>query len=252
MHAIFAATSPRTSAQIVTDATGDEFRQGWLSIHVGCPIKPEEAVMGEVVVSMFVTLDGVMQSPGMPEEDRDSGFEHGGWQVPYFDDETGQVMVEDISRFDALLLGRRTYEIFATYWPHVSDDDPIAAKLNRAPKYLASRSLHTAEWQNTTILGGEIADEVARLKLEYDEIAVSGSGNLVQTLLREDLVDRLSLWIYPVLLGSGKRLFADGTVPAALRLVDSTTYGNGAVRLIYERLGKPTYGTTALDADRPE
>jgi dihydrofolate reductase len=205
-------------------------------------------MMGELVVSAFVTVDGVMQSPGMPEEDREGGFEHGGWQVPYFDDETGQVMVEEISRFDALLLGRKTYEIFAGYWPYVGDDDPIAAKLNAAPKYVASRSLETAEWQNTTILRGEIVDEVARLKREYDEIAVSGSGNLVQTLLRHDLVDRVSLWIYPVLLGSGKRLFAHGTVPAALGLVHSTTYANGAVNLTYERAGRPTYGTTALGA----
>jgi dihydrofolate reductase len=157
------------------------------------PHQLEGAVMGELVVSAFVTLDGVMQSPGMPEEDRDGGFEHGGWQVPYFDYETGQVMIEEISRFDALLLGRKTYEIFAGYWPHVSDDDPIAAKLNRAPKYVASRSLNTVEWQNTTILKGEVVDEVAGLKREYDEIAVSGSGDLVQTLLRHDLVDRVSL-----------------------------------------------------------
>jgi len=203
--------------------------------------------MGELVVRTFVTLDGVMQSSGMPEEDRDGGFEHGGWQVPYFDDETGQVMIEEISRFDALLLGRKTYEIFAAYWPQVSDDDPIAARLNRAPKYVASRSLETVAWQNTTVIKGEVADEVARLKQDYDRIDVSGSGNLVQTLLRHDLIDRMSLWIYPVLLGSGKRLFANGTVPAALRLVDSTTYGNGAVNLTYERAGKPTSGTTALD-----
>jgi dihydrofolate reductase len=139
-----------------------------------------------------------------------------------------------------LVLGRKTYEVFAGYWPRVSDDDPIAATLNREPQYVASRSLNSVAWQNTTILKGEVVEEVARLKREYDEIAVSGRGNLVQTLLRHDLVDRLSLWICPVVLGSGKRLFAGGTVPAVLELVCSTTYGNGAVKLTYERAGKPT------------
>ncbi len=204
--------------------------------------------MGRLVVNMFTTLDGVVQSPGMPEEDRDGGFKHGGWQVPYFDDESGEVMGEAMASFDALLLGRKTYEIFASYWPHAPADDPFAARLNDAPKYVASRNLDTVEWNNSTLLRGDIADEVTRLKGQYDEIHTSGSGNLVQSLMRQGLVDRYLLWVYPVLLGVGKRLFADGTSPTALQLTDSRTFRNGAVLLAYEPTGKPEYGSTALDS----
>ena len=203
--------------------------------------------MGKLVVNTFTTLDGVMQAPGMPEEDREGRFDHGGWQVPYFDEESGQVMTEGMAAFDALLLGRKTYEIFANYWPKVPTDDPAAARLNEAPKYVASRTLNTAEWKNSTLLKGDLADAVARLKEQYNEIHTSGSGNLVQSLMQHELVDQYNLWLYPVLLGSGKRLFADGTVPTALRLVESRSFGNGAVLLCYETAGKPEYGSTALE-----
>jgi dihydrofolate reductase len=151
-----------------------------------------------------------------------------------------------MAAFDALLLGRKTYEIFAGYWPYAPSDDPIAKMLNEAPKYVASRTLDTLTWQNSTLLEGDIADEVAQLKESYNEIHTSGSGNLVQSLMRQGMVDQYNLWVYPVLLGSGKRLFGDGTVPTALRLVESRTFGNGAVLLSYEPTGKPEYGSTAL------
>jgi dihydrofolate reductase len=202
--------------------------------------------MGKLVVNTFISLDGVMQAPGMPEEDRDGGFDQGGWQVPYFDAESGEEMARGMAAFDALLLGRKTYEIFAGYWPKAPADDPIAARLNSAAKYVASRTLDTVAWNNTTLLKGDLAAEVTRLKQEYDEIHTSGSGNLVQSLMQHDLVDRYNLWVYPVLLGSGKRLFADGTIPTALRLAESKTFSNGAVLLGYEPAGKPQYGSTAL------
>jgi dihydrofolate reductase len=202
--------------------------------------------VGKLVVNTFTSLDGVMQSPGMPEEDREGGFDQGGWQVPYFDEESGQVITEAIAAFDALLLGRKTYEIFAGYWPYALADDPIAVRLNEAPKYVASRTIDGVGWNNSTLLKGDIADEVPRLKERYDQIHTSGSGNLVQSLMQEGLVDQYNLWIYPVLLGSGKRLFGDGTVPTALQLVASRTFGNGAVFLSYEPTGRPEHGTTAL------
>ena len=204
--------------------------------------------MGKLVVNTFTTLDGVMQSPGMPEEDREGGFDHGGWQVPYFDEESGEVMAEAVAASNALLLGRKTYEIFAGYWPYAPADDPFTVRLNEVPKYVASRTLDTVAWHNSTLLKGDIADEVRRLKEEYDEIHTSGSGNLVQTLMQQRLVDQYNLWIYPVLLGNGKRLFAEGTVPTALRLAESRTFSNGAALLTYEVEGKPEYGSTALEA----
>jgi dihydrofolate reductase len=202
--------------------------------------------MGKLIVNTFTSLDGVMQAPGMPEEDREGGFDQGGWQVPYFDEESGQVMTEAITGFDALLLGRKTYEIFAGYWPYAPADNPIAVRLNEAPKYVASRTLDAVGWNNSTLLKGDIADEVARLTEAYDEIHTSGSGNLVQSLMKDELVDQYNVWVYPVLLGGGKRLFGEGTIPTALRLVESRAFGNGAVLLTYEPTGKPEYGSTAL------
>ena len=202
--------------------------------------------MGKLVVNTFTTLDGVMQAPGMPEEDREGGFDQGGWQVPYFDEESGQVMAEGMASFDALLLGRKTYEIFASYWPNAPADDPMAERLNKVPKYVASRTLDNVTWENSTLLTGDVDYEVPRLKEAYNEIHTSGSGNLVQSLMKSGLVDQYNLWVYPVLLGSGKRLFGDGTMPTALRLVESKTFGNGAVLLSYQPTGKPEYGSTAL------
>jgi dihydrofolate reductase len=147
--------------------------------------------MGRLVVDMFVTLDGVMQAPGDTSEDREEGFTHGGWQAPYFDDESGQVITEQMQTVDALLLGRKTYQLFASFWPKAPADDPIAGHLNKVRKYVASRTLKTVEWNNSRLIEGDVADGVKRIKQDHDEIHVIGSGNLVQTLLREELIDRL-------------------------------------------------------------
>jgi dihydrofolate reductase len=204
--------------------------------------------MGKLVVGTFLTLDGVMQGPGGPEEDTDGGFEHGGWSVPYWgDDLMGEVMMESMGKADAVLLGRKTYEIFAGHWPKVGDDDPMAAKLNSVQKYVASRSLDSVDWQNTTLLKGDVAEEVAKLKDEKAEIQVPGSQNLIQTLLEHDLVDEYRLWFFPVALGAGKRLFADGTIPTNLKLVDSKTSSTGVAMNTYEAAGRPDYGSFALD-----
>jgi dihydrofolate reductase len=199
--------------------------------------------MRKLVVGMFVTLDGVVQAPGGPDEDRDGGFTHGGWTVPLWDEELDQIVTEQTSRAGGLLLGRKTYEIFAASWPQVSDDDPIAASLNRMPKYVASRSLNSVTWNNSTLLGEDVPGAVAKLKEEPGgELQVTGSGNLVQTLLKHDLVDTFNLLVFPVLLGTGKRLFADGTIPVGLKLVNTAVTGNGVAVHTYERAGELQYG----------
>jgi dihydrofolate reductase len=200
--------------------------------------------MGKLVVGTFVTVDGVMQAPGGPDEDREGGFEHGGWSVGYWDEMMGEIIQGQTLQGEALLLGRKTYEIFAGSWPKVSDEDPVAAKLNGLPKYVASRTLTTVDWQNSTLIKGDVAQEVARLKDQIaGEIAVTGSGDLIQTLLRADLVDEYRLWIFPLVLGSGKRLFASGTLPGNLKLTGSTTSGTGVTIQSYERAGPVHYGT---------
>jgi dihydrofolate reductase len=204
----------------------------------------EEDAMGKLIVTEFVTLDGVAQAPGVPDEDRDGGFTHGGWQAPLLDQEAGSVVFEQARSMDALLLGRRTYEIFANYWPTAPEEIPFTSLLNDVPKYVASRTLSAPlDWRGSTLVGESIADGVTSLKERHNELHVIGSLNLVQSLLRFGLVDRLNLWQYPVLLGSGKHVFADGTVPTALRLIESVTYPNGTLHLTYDTAGTPTYGT---------
>jgi dihydrofolate reductase len=203
-----------------------------------------EDMMGKLVVTEFVTLDGVAQAPGGPDEDRASGFAHGGWQAPLFDEHSGDVMFAQAQRMDALLLGRKTYEIFAGYWPSASQDIPFTDLLNRVPKYVASRTLtDPLAWKGSSVVAGDLADGIAAIKERHGEVQVIGSLDLVQSLLRLGLVDRLNLWLYPVVLGDGKRVFADGTVPVALRLVSSATYPSGIVHVTYETAGAPTYGT---------
>jgi dihydrofolate reductase len=200
----------------------------------------------KLVVNTFLTLDGVMQAPGGPEEDPSGGFEHGGWSVNYWDELMGQVMDQAMSEPFDLLLGRKTYEIFAAHWPYVTDD-PTADKLNTATKYVASTTLDKLEWSNSMLIDGDVADGVARLKQDSGpEIQVHGSSNLIQTLLKHDLVDEYRLWVFPVLLGSGKRLFADGVTPRGLRLVDSRTSTTGVVIGTYEPAGELEYGSFAL------
>jgi dihydrofolate reductase len=198
--------------------------------------------MGIIQVDLFITLDGIYQAPGGPEEDREGGFEFGGWQGAYFDDESGETIGAEIGRLDALLLGRKTYDIFAGYWPARGDADPIAARFNAVPKFVVSRTLTNPSWEGTTVLT-DVATEVRALKDRFDEVHVFGSGALVTTLLREGLLDRLNLILYPLVLGSGKRLFGDGTVPAAFTLVKPPqAFPRGAVSLVYERDGDPVTG----------
>jgi dihydrofolate reductase len=202
----------------------------------------------KLTVTTFLTLDGVMQAPGGPEEDESGRFDQGGWQAPYADDEEfGRFMDETLAAADAFLFGRRTYEIFAAFWPTVTDEaDPVATKLNTLPKYVASTTLDTVEWQGATLLRGDVAEEVAKLKRQPgNQLQVHGSGRLAQTLMEHELIDEYRLLIYPVVLGAGKRLFADGVAPAALRLVDSKTTGRGVAIHVYEAAGKPTYGSVA-------
>lgn len=204
-------------------------------------------MMGKLIVHMYVTLDGVYQAPGEPDEDLDGGFRLGGWQAPYLDAESGQLMFDEMAPLDALLLGRKTYAIFANYWPHAPVEVPFTALLNTTQKYVASRKLRAAEWDRTTIIR-RVPEDVARLKEELHEIHVTGSGALVHTLLREELVDRLNLWVYPVVLGSGKRLFEGGATINAWRMVACTPFATGVVHLGYELAGSPVYGDTGLDA----
>jgi dihydrofolate reductase len=203
----------------------------------------EEETMGKLIVTEFVTLDGVAQAPGGPDEDHDSGFTHGGWQAPLMDQESGSEVFEQAKSMDALLLGRRTYEIFANYWPTAPEEIPFTSLLNSVPKYVASRTLaDPLDWRGSTVVGESIAEGVTSLKERHDELHVIGSLNLVQSLLRFGLVDRLELWLYPVLLGNGKRVFGDGTVPTALRLLESVTHPHGVLQLTYDTAGTPTYG----------
>jgi dihydrofolate reductase len=205
--------------------------------------------MGKLIVSEFVTLDGVMQAPGGPEEDTEGGFRHGGWQAPLFDQEAGELITRSIEGMDALLLGRKTYDIFAGYWPS-APAGRIADTLNGVPKIVASRTRRKLAWSNSTQVLGDLPKEVARLKQAHGEVHVIGSGNLVQTLLREGLVDRFDLWVHPVLLGGGKRLFAEGTVPTRLRLTRSQVFPKGTVLLSYEPAGKPSYGDMSAEVER--
>ncbi|QXJ22658.1 dihydrofolate reductase family protein [Actinomadura graeca] len=199
--------------------------------------------MRNLLVTAFVSLDGVMQAPGGADEDRDGGFGHGGWAVPFFEPEMIKLMGGLTARAGALLLGRGTYEVFAATWPLAEAGDPIAAKLNGIPKYVASRTLKSVEWQNSTLLTGDTAEAVRGLKEEEGgEIQVHGSAGLIQTLLRHDLVDEFHVLVFPVLIGSGKRLFGDGTVPARLRHAGTTTSGTGVVISTYTRDGRLEYG----------
>jgi len=196
--------------------------------------------MRTLVVGTFVTLDGVMQAPGGPNEDRDGGFQHGGWLVPYLDELFGATMDEWTKRAGALLLGRKTYEMFAASWPKSTDPQ---AKLNVLPKFVASRTLDTVTWNNSILLKGDVAQAVAKLKAQAGgEIQVHGSGNLIQTLLQHDLVDTLRIWQFPVVLGTGKRLFGGGTIPGSFRRVDTQLNTTGAVLHVYERAGGLMYG----------
>ena len=200
--------------------------------------------MRKLIVNTFMSLDGVMQSPGGPDEDPTGGFEHGGWGANYFDDEMMARMAESAPY--ELLLGRGTYEIFAAHWPF--DEGPIADQLNGTRKYVASRTLDRVDWENSTLIDGDVAGYVRRLKEEDGpEIQVHGSPGLIQTLLEHDLIDELRLWIFPLVLGNGKRFFGDGTVPGALQLVDSEVSKTGVTINVYEPAGDIDTGSFEFD-----
>ena len=193
----------------------------------------------KLVVDTFLSLDGVMQAPGDSKEDTEGGFQYGGWQMPYIDEEAGKIVTENIAATDALLLGRITYQIFAGYWPTAPADDPIGQRLNSIPKYVVSTTLTKVDWNNSTLLQGNLAQEVATLKKQRGSgrMSVTGSGRLAQALMRENLVDEYVLWVHPIVLGSGKRLFGDHTGPFNLRLTDTMTTGTGIVILTYRPAG---------------
>lgn len=198
----------------------------------------------ELSVTQFVTLDGIYQAPGGPEEDPDGGFAHGGWSAPFDDEDFGRFMVGVFENVDAFLLGRKTYEIFSGYWPRHNDPaDPIASKLNDLPKYVASSTLESAEWSGAEILRGDLVKEITELKSRPGrELQVHGSGNLTHSLLAHGLVDTLHLLTFPVILGSGKRFFVEGAQPTGLELTGSSTTTKGVVLSTYRAVGAPTYG----------
>jgi len=200
--------------------------------------------MRKLIVQTFLTLDGVMQAPGGPGEDDDGGFAYGGWSVNYWDDQMGQVMGDATSRPFAMVLGRRTYDIMAAYWPTAPEEEG-AKVFNDATKYVASRSRPDLEkWSNSVQVEGDAADGLAALKGEDGpELQVHGSANLIQTLLRHNLVDEFRLWVFPLVIGSGKRLFADGTVPQGLRLADSKVSSTGVVMGTWQPAGEIATGS---------
>lgn len=197
--------------------------------------------MRKITVLSFISLDGVMQAPGGPEEDTAGGFQYGGWTVPYFDEYLGKVMGEQMSKPFALLLGRKTFDIFASYWPQHQEDWP---GINTATKYVASNTLTSHQWENSVFLSGDIVEKIKALKQEDGpDIQVHGSGDLIQTLLANDLVDELWLKIFPITLGAGKRLFGSGTIPAAFTLTASSTSPSGVIIASFKRAGEIKTGS---------
>jgi dihydrofolate reductase len=202
-----------------------------------------------LTLTQFVTLDGVCQAPGGPNEDRSGDFRHGGWLVPFFDEALGEHMNGIFDEADAFVLGRKTYEIFAASWPKSTDpDDPVASRLNTLPKYVVSRTLARGDWHNSTILGGDVATEVATLKAEAGrELQIHGSGTLSQTLFDAGLIDTIRLIVFPVVLGSGTRLFAEGRTPSSFRLADLTSTPSGVTMQTLELAGPPEYGEVEVE-----
>ena len=198
----------------------------------------------QLTVTTFLSVDGVYQGPGGPDEDRRGGFDRGGWLVPHFDEATGQFMNSIFANVDTFLLGRRTYEIFAASWPKATDpNDPVATKLNTLPKYVASTTLTDPEWANSRVIEGDVADAVRDLKeREGGELQVHGSGQLVRFLLEHDLVDRLNLLVFPVIVGAGRRLFSDSGMATGLALDESRTTPSGVTISVYRPTGRPEFG----------
>ena len=200
-----------------------------------------------LTLTTFLSLDGVMQGPGGPNEDPSAGFTQGGWMVPYADEAMERFVTDWFAAADAFLLGRITYEIMAAYWPQVTDEDEVAGKLNGLPKYVVSKTLDKVTWNNSTQIKGDPVEEVIKLKSQAGrELQVHGSGKLAQALIQHDLIDEYRLWLHPVVLGSGKRLFPEGRPPVALKLIETKTTGTGVVIHVYQPAGKPGLGSFAL------
>ncbi|MFG3043798.1 dihydrofolate reductase family protein [Streptomyces sp. NPDC048202] len=201
--------------------------------------------MGKLVSTVFVSLDGVYQAPGGPEEDTSGGFGQGGWTFPYADDDFGGFVDESFGRVGAFLLGRHTYDIFAGYWPKVTDpENPVAAKLNALPKYVVSATVENPEWAGTTVLSGDLGKEVRALKERTEgELQIHGSGALVRALVNLGLIDTLHLLTFPVVLGEGRRLFVEGAVPTRFRHAGGLITGKGVSIQSYDLDGRPEYGS---------
>jgi dihydrofolate reductase len=200
--------------------------------------------MRKIVVLSFISLDGVMQAPGGPKEDTSGGFKYGGWTVPFADEFSGKMMTEQMSMPFDLLLGRKTYDIFADYWPKQDPSGYVAGPFNKATKYVVSSSSPKLIWENSVLIEGDVAAKLKELKQQDGPLLqVHGSGNLIQTLLENDLADELWLKIFPVTLGKGKRLFAEGTIPAAFELTDSQTSPKGVIYANYKRSGEVKTGS---------
>jgi dihydrofolate reductase len=208
----------------------------------------DERTNMQLTVTTFVSVDGVYQGPGGPDEDRSDGFDRGGWLVPHFDKATGQFIDEVFDQVDAFLLGRRTYDIFAASWPKATDpNDTVANRLNTLPKYVASTTLNDPQWANTTVLEGDLASAVRELKnREGRELQVHGSGALVRFLLDNDLVDRLNLLMFPVIVGAGRHLFPDQGIATGLTLDESRTTPSGVTIQVYRPTGRPEFGSVEV------
>ncbi len=202
--------------------------------------------MRKIVVLSFISLDGVMQAPGGPEEDTSGGFKYGGWTVPYFDEFSGNIMDEQMGMPFDLLLGRKTYDIFAGYWPKHPEIEAVATPFNKCTKYVVSGTSPKLTWENSELIEGDVVAKLKELKQQDGPmLQVHGSGNLIQTLLLNDLVDELWLKIFPVTLGDGKRLFAEGTIPVAFELTESKTSPSGVIFANYKRAGEVKTGSFA-------
>ena len=204
--------------------------------------------MGQLIVTEFVTLDGIAQAPGGPDEDAEHGFGFGGWQAPLIEEQSGPAMFEKARGMDALLLDRKTYDIFAGDRPNAPEEIPFTGLLNRVPKYVASHTLSgPLSWNGATVLDGDVVDAVTEITARHDAVHVIGSLDLLQSLLAARLVDRLELWIYPVLVGTGKRVFEPGTLPTAFGVAEAVTYPNGTVSLSLAPNGAPNSGDMTVD-----
>ncbi len=209
--------------------------------------------MRKIIANLFMTLDGVMQAPGGPEEDPTGGFKYGGWSVNYWDDMMVKIMDKFMAKPFDLLLGRKTYEIFAAHWPFVKNDPDklnamAADRLNSARKYVVSKTLDKADWENSTLIKGNVVEGIIKLKKENGpEIQVHGSSNLIQTLLKHDLIDEFLVWTFPLTVDKGKRLFGEGTIPAGFTLLDCKISTTGVIIAAYARNGEIKAGSVALE-----